>query len=228
MKERYIIKLISIILLIIVWSLFFLTDYKDVILLYFLLFINGLLFEKNKKEILFYSITLLIFLLVNLIVNLKFKGVLTDYFFSSILVLINFPIFFFLGKVTSLVLKKQESFLRLLTIWTITFIISQFALTYIDKEYLDNHFYIVIIIYLLNFFISGFYIARDFSKTKYILIYQIIPLILIVIIIITSEKNYIKPLMFVLAIIIATSIGFYIKKLKIKYFESKKNATVEI
>ena len=206
--ENKIIKPTSLILLVIIWGLFYFTHNKDLILLYFLLLINGLSIS-NKDDVIKISIIILFYLTVNIFQGIKEGQIINSILFISILFSANFLLPLIAGKLFANFFKNKSNFLRVTKIWLFTFIIGQLAVTFISKDFISDYPYLVIVIFSIMFFLAGAYI-NTFSSTNMNLILFII---LIPIIFFTTEKNAIEPIIADLSIIFSSTVGFFSYKL---------------
>jgi len=210
--ENKIIKPTSLILLVIIWGLFYFTHNKDLILLYFLLLINGLLISK-KNDAIKISIIVLGYLIVNIFQGLKEEQLIKSILYITILFSANFLLPLIVGKLVNNLFKNKPNFLRVTKIWLFTFIIGQLAVTFINKDFISDYPYLVIVIFSIMFFLAGAYINTFSSRNINLLLFIIFPLILIPIIFFTIEKNAIEPIIADLSIIFSSTVGFFSYKL---------------
>lgn len=210
--ENKIIKPTSLILLVIIWGLFYFTHNKDLILLYFLLLINGLLISK-KNDAIKISIIVLGYLIVNIFQGLKEEQLIKSILYITILFSANFLLPLIVGKLVNNLFKNKPNFLRVTKIWLFTFIIGQLAVTFISKDFISDYPYLVIVIFLIMFFLAGAYINTFSSTNMNLILFIIFPIILIPILFFTTEKNAIEPIIADLSIIFSSTVGFYSYKL---------------
>ncbi len=210
--ENKIIKPTSLILLVIIWGLFYFTHNKDLILLYFLLLINGLLISK-KNDAIKISIIVLGYLIVNIFQGLKEEQLIKSILYITILFSANFLLPLIVGKLVNNLFKNKPNFLRVTKIWLFTFIIGQLAVTFINKDFISDYPYLAIAIFSIMFFLAGAYINTFSNTNMNLILFIIFPLILIPIIFFTTEKNAIEPIIADLSIIFSSTVGFFSYKL---------------
>lgn len=210
--ENKIIKPTSLILLVIIWGLFYFTHNKDLILLYFLLLINGLLISK-KNDAIKISIIVLGYLIVNIFQGLKEEQLIKSILYITILFSANFLLPLIVGKLVNNLFKNKPNFLRVTKIWLFTFIIGQLIVTFINKDFISDYPYLAIAIFSIMFFLAGAYINTFSNTNMNLILFIIFPLILIPIIFFTTEKNAIEPIIADLSIIFSSTIGFFSYKL---------------
>ncbi len=210
--ENKIIKPTSLILLVIIWGLFYFTHNKDLILLYFLLLINGLLISQ-KNDAIKISIIVLGYLIVNIFQGLKEEKLIKSILYITILFSANFLLPLIVGKLVNNLFKNKPNFLRVTKIWLFTFIIGQLAVTFINKDFISDYPYLAIAIFSIMFFLAGAYINTFSNTNMNLILFIIFPLILIPIIFFTTEKNAIEPIIADLSIIFSSTVGFFSYKL---------------
>lgn len=210
--ENKIIKPTSLILLVIIWGLFYFTHNKDLILLYFLLLINGLLISKQNDAIKI-SIIVLGYLIVNIFQGLKEEQLIKSILYITLLFSANFLLPLIVGKLVNNLFKNKPNFLRVTKIWLFTFIIGQLAVTLINKDFISDYPYLAIAIFSIMFFLAGAYINTFSNTNMNLILFIIFPLILIPIIFFTTEKNAIEPIIADLSIIFSSTVGFFSYKL---------------
>lgn len=218
--ENKIIKPTSLILLAIIWGLFYFTHNKDLILLYFLLLINGLLIS-NKDDVIKISIIILFYLTVNIFQGIKEGQIINSILFISILFSANFLLPLIAGKLFANFFKNKSNSLWVTKIWLFTFILGLLAVTFINKDFISDYPYLVIAIFSIMFFLAGAYINTFSNTNMNLILFIIFPLKLIPIIFFTTEKNAIEPIIADLSIIFSSTVGFFSYKL---YKKEKKIA----
>ena len=206
--ENKLAKIFALCSLIIVWSSFFFSSYKDSILLGFLLFLSGVIF-KTKKETSILLGVFVIFFIINLLTEVNDNDqFLNKSLFLLINFLSNFLLFFFLGLLFKNVFKKNPKFIRLSTVWISTFIISQLCVTFIDKEFISRNNYLVGVSFFSCYFVSGYYISKNIAnKLVDIVKYNILPLIIIPLILVTSQNSF-EAILYDVGIIFFSMLGF--------------------
>ncbi|MDV2448506.1 hypothetical protein CMU93_13440 [Elizabethkingia anophelis] len=209
-----IVKWLILILLLVIWICSYYTPFKDVLLLFFLIFLNGLLFNyKNRRENIKYIIVFLTMLFINLDIKLRISVFsITNILFINMAFVFDYLLYFLLGVFVKKIFKKNTIFSEQLVIWLFTFVISQFSLFFFSKSFLDQNNSLPPITYMTSYFISGIYIYIYVTKNvKHFLLYLLPPVIIALLIILTSE-TFIKPLFFITGIMMSSSFGYFLCK----------------
>lgn len=211
--ENKLIKYTSFLMLILVWSLFFFTSFKDLILLGFLLFLSGIIFTTKKENNLLFLV-FFIFFIINIFTEIKEnENMINNSIFLFINFLSSFILFFIAGRLFKNLFKNKQKFLKLSVIWIFTFIVSQFSVTFIDKNFISENNYIVGISFFSFYFISGYYISKKIVEKFFdIVLFNILPLIIMPLILLTSKKTY-DAFIFDIGIILFSFLGVLVEHL---------------
>ncbi|MEG0760218.1 hypothetical protein [Chryseobacterium sp.] len=213
--EKLRIKPISFVLLIVILMSFFLLTQKDLILVIFLLILNGILFNLKRDKLLF-LISSLLFLTINIAQEFDSEKEFSQLFiYIFLLFCSNFIFPFFIGFIFNKIFRNKIIFHNVIVLWLFTFSLAQTSITFINKAFLDRYSFLVLFNFLVVFFIGGFYSSLIINKRMEFVYFLVIPIILLPIIFLTS-KDFIKPALFLLTILASSIIGFYFNRSKYK------------